>query len=52
LKVAASIARRIAADADAPTAPEGYARNCGTIARVQVGKAGLRLAGHLKSLFP
>ena len=43
LKVAASSARRIAADADVPTAPDGYAQNCGKVGRVQVGKAGLRL---------
>jgi hypothetical protein len=47
LKVAASSARRIAANADIPTAPEGYAQNCGKVARVQVGKAGLRLADQL-----
>ena len=52
LKVAASSARRIAANVDVPTAPDGYAQNCGKVARVQVGKAGLRLADQLKSLFP
>jgi hypothetical protein len=52
LKVAASTARRIAANVDVPTAPEGYAQNCGKVARVQVGKAGSRLADQLKKLFP
>jgi hypothetical protein len=52
LKVTAFSGRRIAADADVPTAPEGYAQNCGKVARVQVGKAGMRLAGQIQSLFP
>jgi hypothetical protein len=52
LNVAASSARRIAANVDVPTAPDGYARNCGKVARVQVGKAALRLADQLKRLFP
>jgi hypothetical protein len=53
LKVAASSARRIAANADVPTAPDGYAQNCGRVARVQLGKAGARLAEQLnKSLSP
>jgi hypothetical protein len=50
LKVAASTARRIAADADVPTAPDGYAQNCGKVARVQAGKAGRRLADQVKQL--
>jgi hypothetical protein len=52
LKVAASNARRIEPDADVPTAPEDYAPTCGKVARVQVGKAGLRLADQLKKLLP
>jgi hypothetical protein len=52
LKVAASTGRRIAADADVPAAPDGYAQNCGKVARVQVGKAGLRLADQVKGFFP
>ena len=52
LKVAASSARRIAANVDVPMAPDGYAQNCGKVARVQVGKAGLRLVDQLKTLFP
>jgi S1/P1 Nuclease len=52
LKVAASSGRRIAADADAPTAADGYAQNCGRVARIQVGKAGLRLATQIKSPLP
>jgi hypothetical protein len=52
LKVAASSARRIAADADVPTAPEGYAQKCGKVARVQVGKAGLRFADQIRKLGP
>jgi hypothetical protein len=52
LKVRAFSGRRIDRDADVPTAPDGYAQNCGRVARVQVGKAGLRLADQLKQLFP
>jgi hypothetical protein len=52
LKVAAFSGRRIAADADVPTAPNGYAQNCGKVARVQAGKAGMRLAEQIKRLFP
>jgi hypothetical protein len=52
LKVSAFSGRRIAADADVPTAPDGYAQNCGRVARMQVGKAGLRLADQLKRQFP
>jgi len=44
--------RRIAADADVPTGPEGYAQSCGKVAREQVGKAGLRLAKQIKRLLP
>jgi hypothetical protein len=36
LKVAASSARRIAADADVPAVPDGYAQNCSKVARVQI----------------
>ena len=52
LRVAASSGRRIAPNADVPTAPDGYAQNCGKVARVQVGKAGLRLAEQVKKLLP
>jgi hypothetical protein len=52
LKVAASTGRRITADADVPTAPDGYAQNCGRVARVQVGKSGLRLADQVERLLP
>jgi hypothetical protein len=52
LKVAASKARRIATDADVPTAPDGYAQNCGKVARVQVGKAGMRLAEEVRKQVP
>jgi hypothetical protein len=52
LKVAAFSGRRIAADADVPTAPDGSAQNCGKVARYQVGKAGVRLADQIKRLFP
>jgi hypothetical protein len=51
LKVAASTARRIAADADVPTAQDGYAQNCGRVARVQAGKAGRRLADQITTMF-
>jgi hypothetical protein len=40
------------ADADMPTAPDGYSQNCDKVARVQVGKAGLRLADQVKRLTP
>jgi hypothetical protein len=39
-------------EADVSTAPDGYAQNCGMVARVQVGKAGMRLAKQIKSLLP
>jgi hypothetical protein len=52
LKVAASTGRRIAANADVPTAPDGYAQNCGKVARMQVGKAGRRLADQIRMLSP
>jgi hypothetical protein len=32
--------RRLDEAADVPTAPEGFAQNCGKVARVQAGKAG------------
>jgi hypothetical protein len=35
LKVAASTAKRFAADANVPTAPERFAQECGKFARVQ-----------------
>jgi hypothetical protein len=49
LKVAVSRDER---DEDVPPAPAEYAPNCGRVARVQIGKAGLRLADQLKKLFP
>jgi hypothetical protein len=52
LKVAAFRGRRIATDADVPTAPDGYAQNCGKVARVQVGMAGLRLSDQIRKLVP
>jgi hypothetical protein len=52
LKVAASSARRISANADVPTTPDGYAQNCGKVARLQVGKAGRRLADQIKKVLP
>jgi hypothetical protein len=39
-------------DDDVPEVPAEYAANCGQVARVQIGKAGLRLAEQLKKLFP
>jgi hypothetical protein len=42
----------MAAYPDVPTAPSGYAQNCGKVARYQVGKAGVRLADQIKRLFP
>jgi hypothetical protein len=47
-----STARRIAADADVPTAPDGYAQICGKVARTKIGKAGVRLADQVKKLIP
>jgi hypothetical protein len=52
LKVAVGGNRRGRRDEDVPEAPAEYAANCGRVARVQVGKAGLRLAEQLKKLFP
>lgn len=37
---------------DAPEAPAEYAPTCGRTARLQIGKAGLRLAEQLTKLFP
>src|SRR5262249_44927339 len=39
-------------DDDAPEAPGGYAAGAGRTARVQVGKAGARLADQIRRLFP
>jgi hypothetical protein len=39
-------------DEDVPEAPAEYAASCGRVARIQIGKAGLRLTGQLKKLFP
>jgi hypothetical protein len=50
-RLAASSAQRIGADGDVPTAPDGFAQNCGKVARVQVGKVGLRLNDQVKKLF-
>jgi hypothetical protein len=52
LKVAVGGGGRGGRDDDVPQAPAEYATNCGRVARVQVGKAGLRLAEQLKKLFP
>jgi hypothetical protein len=52
LKVAVSGGREGAGTEDVPQAPDDYAPNCGKVARVQVGKAGWRLADQLKKLFP
>lgn len=52
LKVLASSGRRVDRNADVPTAPDGYAQNCGKVARMQAGKAGLRLAEQIKKLIP
>src|SRR5205823_11601706 len=52
LKVAVSGGRRPERDEDVPQAPADYAPNCGRVARIQIGKAGLRLADQLKKLFP
>lgn len=37
---------------EVPEPPAEYASTCGRVARVQVGKAGLRLSEQLKKLFP
>jgi hypothetical protein len=52
LKVAVGSSRRGGRDDDVPEAPAEYAASCGRVARVQVGKAGLRLAEQLKKLLP
>jgi len=49
--LAVSAGRR-GSNEDGPQAPEDYAPNCGKVARVQIGKAGLRLADQLKTLLP
>jgi hypothetical protein len=49
LKVAAGPDVR---DDDVPELPAEYVANAGRVARVQVGKAGTRLADQLKKLFP
>jgi hypothetical protein len=52
LKVAVSRGDRSARDAEAPEVPADYPSACGKVARVQIGKAGLRLADQLKKQFP
>jgi hypothetical protein len=39
-------------DDDVPEAPDDYAMDAGRIARIQIGKAGQRLAGQISKLFP
>ena len=39
-------------DDDIPQAPEDYGKNSGRTARIQVAKAGLRLADQLRSVLP
>jgi hypothetical protein len=51
LKVAAGGGRRESND-NVPQAPDDYAPNSGKVARVQIGKGGIRLADQLKTLFP
>jgi hypothetical protein len=51
-KVAKSTPRRIETNADVPTAPNGYAQDCGKVARVQAGKAGRRMADQNKLTVP
>ena len=51
LKLAKSSGRNTNGD-DSPQAPADYGPNAGRLARVQVGKAGVRLADELKTLFP
>jgi hypothetical protein len=51
LKLAKSSGRNTNGD-DAPQAPADYGANAGRVARVQIGKAGTRLAGQLANLFP
>jgi hypothetical protein len=52
LKVAVGDRSRAGRDDDVSEAPAEYAASCGRVARLQVGKAGLRLAEQLKKLFP
>jgi hypothetical protein len=52
LKVAVSSGQRSEPPADAPEAPAGYAPACGHVARIQIGKAGVRLTEQIKKLFP
>ena len=51
LKVGVSHGGRPANDADAPEVPADYPSACGKVARVQIGKAGVRLADQIKRLF-
>jgi hypothetical protein len=37
---------------DAPEVPAEYPAACGMVARVQMGKAGIRLADQVKKVFP
>jgi hypothetical protein len=48
LKVAATSEK--VKEKDLPQAPEDYAKNCGKIARIQIAKAGDRLADKLRSI--
>jgi hypothetical protein len=52
LKVAVRGSGRAAKDADAPEVPADYLAASGRVARVQLGKAGIRLAEQIKELFP
>jgi hypothetical protein len=52
LKVAVRGGGRGARDADAPEVPAEYLAASGRVARVQLGKAGIRLADQIKQLFP
>jgi hypothetical protein len=52
LKVAVNQGGRSGPREDVPQAPAEYAPSCGRVARVQIGKAGMRLADQLGKLFP
>jgi hypothetical protein len=52
LKVAVSSGKRDEKPVDAPEAPADYAPTCGHVARIQIGKAGVRLTDQIKKLFP
>jgi hypothetical protein len=52
LKVVVSSGLRGGDNQEVPEAPADYAPNCGQVARIQAGKAGIRLADQIKRVVP